>query len=88
MLPMELQGKLRELGYKNIKHVPLSYIITHRHQNSHSRFIEEGMAVFALIQGVPQDEVAKWRKQLAEAEQAGRFGFVSYPVLTSAYLSK
>ena len=86
MLPMELQGKLRELGYMNVKHKSLSYMITHRDRNSPGRYAEEVLAVFALIQGIPQNEVNKWRKQLAEAEEKGRFGFVSYPILTSAYL--
>ena len=34
MLPMELPRKLTKLGFKNIKHKYLSFLITHRDQNS------------------------------------------------------
>ena len=44
------------------------------------------MAGFAIKQGVPKAEVDTWRTQLAKAETEGRFGFTSFPVLTTAYL--
>ena len=42
------------------------------------------MAVFAVGQGIAEDDAARWLDQLAEADQEGRFGFVSVPVLTTA----
>ena len=41
---------------------------------------------FALSQGISEDKVDDWRKQLNESEKMGNFGFTSFPVLTSAYL--
>ena len=86
MLPMEFPGKLAKLGYENIKHKSLSFLITHRDQNSPALYTEETMAVFALSQGISETNVRDWREQLADAEVEGRFGFTSYPVLTYGYL--
>ena len=87
MLPMELPGKLERRGFKNIKDKSLAFIITRRDGNSPARHSEAVMANFALTQGVSQEEVSDWKSQLEKAEQQGRFGFTSFPVLTSAYLS-
>ena len=87
MLPMELPGKLDRLGYRHIRDIPLAFMITRRDQNSPARYTEQVMANFAVSQGVPEDVVANWRAQLAAAEDAGRFGFTSFPVLTAAYLT-
>ena len=86
MLPMELPGKLTKLGFKNIKHKSLSFMITHRDQNSPAIFSEQIMAVLALKQGISKNKVREWQEQLAKAQIEGRFGFTSYPVMTSAYL--
>ena len=85
MLPMELPGKLASLGYRHIKDKSLAFVITRRDQNSPGRYTESVMANFAISQGVPEDEVMAWRSQLEKAEDEGRFGFTSFPVLTSAY---
>jgi hypothetical protein len=45
------------------------------------------MANFALTQGMSEEEVSDWKSQLEKAEQQGRFGFSSFPVLTSAFLN-
>ena len=86
MLPMELPGKLTNLGYKNIKHQSLAFMITTRDEDSPARYTEEVMSAFALRQGINTGEVNDWRDQLRIAELEGRFGFTSYPVLTSAVL--
>ena len=44
------------------------------------------MAVFAMKQGISENKVREWQEQLAKSQIEGRFGFRSYPVLTSAYL--
>ena len=87
MLPMELPGKLEHLGYRHIRDTSLAFMITRRDQNSPARYTEQVMANFALSQGVPETVVADWRAQLVAAEEAGRFGFASFPVLTAAYLA-
>ena len=86
MLPMELPGKLTSLGYKNIKHQSLAFMITSRDRNSPARYTEEVMSAFALRQGIDTGDVTVWRDQLKIAENEGRFGFASYPVLTKAVL--
>jgi len=44
------------------------------------------LSKFALSQGVSEDKVDDWRKQLNKSEKIGNFGFTSFPVLTAAYL--
>ncbi len=87
MLPMELPGKLERRGFKNIKDQALAFVITRRDENSPARYSEEVMANFALTQGVSAAEVSDWKSQLQKAEKQGRFGFTSFPVLTSAFLN-
>ena len=86
MLPMELPGKLANIGYKNIKHQSLAFMITSRAQDSPAIYTEEVMSFFALRQGIDRGDVSDWRDQLKIAETEGRFGFTSHPVLTSAVL--
>ena len=86
MLPMELPGKLSDLGYKNIKHQSLAFMITSRDQDSPAIYTEEVMSFFALRQGIDTGDISDWRDQLKVAETEGRFGFTSHPVLTSAVL--
>lgn len=87
MLPMELPGKLRSLGFRHIKDKSLAFVITRRDYNSPARYTENVMANFAISKGMSEKDVASWRVQLADAEKEGRFGFASFPVLTSAYLT-
>ena len=86
MLPTELPGKLNQLGYRDIRNKSLAFLITHRDQNSPARYTEETVALFALNQGISKIDVLDWRKQLSKAEEDGRFGFTSFPVLTCAFL--
>ena len=86
MLPMEFPEKLKKLGYKNIKHGSLPFMITNRDQNSPARYTEQVMSAFALRQGLDKNEVREWQDQIGKAEIDGRFGFTSYPVLTMAVL--
>ena len=87
MLPMELPGKLKRRGFRNIKDEALAFVITRRDKNSPANYSEAVMANFALTQGVSEVEVSDWKSQLERAEQQGRFGFTSFPVLTSAFLN-
>ena len=87
MLPMELPGKLERRGFESVKDRSLAFVITRRDNNSPARYSEAVMANFALTQGLSLEEVSDWKSQLEKADQQGRFGFTSFPVLTSAYLS-
>ena len=75
-----------ERGYKNISSQNLSYLITNRDNNSPAIFYETMLSKFALSQGVSEDKVDDWKKQLNKSEKVGNFGFTSFPVLTAAYL--
>ncbi len=86
MLPMELPGKLQYRGFRNVKDKSLAFVITRRDGNSPARYTEAVMADFVLTQGISEEEVLNWKSQLEKAEQNGRFGFTSFPVMTSAYL--
>ena len=86
MLPLDLVGKLSNIGYHNIKSKNLSYLITNRDENSPATFYERMLAKFALSQGVSEDKVNDWQNQLGKSEKTKKFGFTSFPVLTSAYL--
>ena len=74
------------MGYKNIKSENLSYLITNRDENSPAIFYERMLAKFAASQGVDEDKIADWRVQINSAEKSKKFGFTSFPVLTTAYL--
>ena len=87
MLPMELPGKLAHRGFSMIRDKSLAYLITKRDENSPARYTEAVMANFALTQGMTEAEVSDWKSQLEAAEQQGRFGFTSFPVLTVGYLN-
>ena len=87
MLPLDLIGKLSNLGYQNIQSENLSYLITNRDENSPAIFYEKMLAKFAASQGVEEDKVTDWQKQINNAEKSKKFGFTSFPVLTTAYLS-
>ena len=87
MLPMELPGKLHRLGYRQVKDKSLAFVITRRDHNSPALYAENVMANFAINKGMPEKDVTSWRTQLALAEKEGRFGFASFPVLTSAILT-
>ena len=86
MLPMELPGKLERRGFKNVKDKSLAFVITRRDNNSPALYTEAVMANFALTQGISEEEVSDWKSQLKKAETRGRFGFTSFPVITSAFL--
>lgn len=86
MLPMELDMRLTKAGFGNISSRSLAFLITNRHENSPAKFSEEVLARFALSQGVSEEKVGDWRKQLSIAETEGRFGFTSFPVITEARL--
>ena len=54
--------------------------------NGDALYTENVIANFAINKGMSEKDVTSWRTQLAVAEKEGRFGFASFPVLTSAHL--
>ena len=52
ILPIELPGKLTYLGYKNIKHQSLAFMMTSRDQDSPAIYTEEVMSFFELCEGI------------------------------------
>ncbi|MGA1757865.1 MAG: hypothetical protein ACO391_08965, partial [Pseudomonadales bacterium] len=60
------------------------FLNTSLHENAFAYFASEVITRFAQSQGISQDEIDEWRKQLTQSEAEGRFGFVSMPVLTTA----
>ena len=87
MLPLDLIGKLSNIGYSNIKSENLSYLITNRDENSPAIFYEKMLAKFAISQGISESKVIDWQNQLNQSEKNKKFGFTSFPVLTSGYLT-
>ena len=65
----------------------MAFLITKRDANSPAKYTEQLMASFAIGQGVSEVDAHDWQIQLQEAEEQGRFGFTSFPVLTQAYAS-
>ena len=88
MVPTFLNGKLKNLGFKDIKTTELAYVFTKRDENSFAKYAETLIANFALGKGVEQEKVTEWRRQIKEAEENGSFCFTSIPVLTEATLEK
>ena len=86
MLPTQLNGKLENLGFTNIKTKELSFVITKRNSNSFATFAETFLANFAISKGVSKEKVLKWREQLKRAEKKGYFCFTNFPVLTEAII--
>ena len=86
MIPMVLEGKLNKLGFRNIKNQELSFLITRRHKNSPAAYAEIILSKHALKQGISEEKVFDWQKQLERAEMNKTYGFTSFPILTAGYL--
>ena len=53
-------------------------------QNSFAYFASRTLSLFALKNGIPEEDIMTRNDQLKKADQEGRFGFNSAPVLTTA----
>ena len=85
MLPIQLSGKLKKLGYKNIKTQEINFFIKNKHDNSFPKCHEMLMSNAARNKGVSEKNILEWQKQLKTAEEEGYFAFTAYSILTSAY---
>ena len=53
------------------------------HDDAFAFWFSKVISVLAINNGMPEDDVALWQRQLEEADRDGRFGFVSMSVLTT-----
>ena len=53
------------------------------HNNAFARWPSKNIAAFVIKNGISEDDVALWLRQLEEADRSGNFGFVSMSVLTT-----
>ena len=70
------------VGLDGVSQRPLAFYNGTLHENAYAYWASKIVAAFATTQGVREDDARGWLDQLAQADQDGRFGFVSVPVLT------
>jgi len=83
MLPLELPKMLLAHGFAGIGSVPIPILNKTMHDNAFAFWTSKVISIFAINNGMPEDDVALWQRQLEEADRDGRFGFVSMSVLTT-----
>ena len=83
MLPLELPKMLLANGFAGIGSVPIPILNKAMHDNAFAFWTSKVISIFAINNGMPEDDVALWQRQLEEADRDGRFGFVSMSVLTT-----
>lgn len=84
MLPLEMGPRLSSAGFCGIARRPIAFFDGALHENTFAFWAAKVVAGFAVQQGVPESDVDLWMKQLQDADNHGRFGFISVPVLTTA----
>ena len=84
MLPLQMPAKLAQHGFVGAQCTPIGFMNNSLHHNSFAWLAASLLSHFAHKQGIPQADVERWREQLDQAVEDGRFGFVSMPVLTTA----
>ena len=84
MLPLQMPAKLAQQGFVGAQCTPIGFMNNSLHHNSFAWFASSLISHFAEKQGIPTADVERWREQLDQAVEDGRFGFVSMPVLTTA----
>ena len=84
MLPMELPNFLTNTGFGSLTRRNLSYVDTALHEGAPGFYLSKLMALFSMEQGVTESDAEEWLSQLTKANENSRYGFVNFPVLTSA----
>jgi ubiquinone/menaquinone biosynthesis C-methylase UbiE len=84
MLPLELPSKLEAHGFGGIRRESLAFFNGALNDNAYALWAAKIIVVFAIGQGIAEDDARRWFQQLEDADEEGRFGFVSVPILTSA----
>ena len=83
MLPLGLPKILLNNGFSGINSMPIPILNMTMHNNAFARWTSKTIAAFAIKNGMSEDDVALWLRQLEEADRNGNFGFVSMSVLTT-----
>ena len=83
MLPLGLPKILLNNGFSGITSTPIPILNMTMHNNAFARWTSKTIAAFAIKNGMSEDEVALWLRQIEEADRNGNFGFVSMSVLTT-----
>ena len=83
MLPLELPKILLNNGFAGINSLPIPLLNMTMHNNAFARWTSKTIAAFVIKNGISEDDVALWLRQLEEADRSGNFGFVSMSVLTT-----
>lgn len=84
MLPLALPDRLVKAGFGGVTRKPLPIFNGALHERAASFWLSKLVATFGIGQGIPAEEARDWLDQLAHADRAGRFAFVSMPILTTA----
>ncbi len=84
MLPAALPSRLTKAGFTEIAQKPLTLFETTYGEEQTGYWVSKIMAAFAVGQGVPESDSARWLTELEEAFAEARYGFLSVPVLTTA----
>ena len=83
MLPLEMPQRMVAAGLSGVAQRPFTIYNSSLHENSYAYCASRFVAAFVTTQGIGEAEAQNWLDQLAQADQDGRFGFVSVPVLTT-----
>ena len=83
MLPLELPKILLTNGFSGIGSMPIPILNKTMHDDAFAFWFSKVISILAINNGMPEDDVALWQRQLEEADRDGRFGFVSMSVLTT-----
>ena len=83
MLPLGLPKILLNNGFAGITSTPIPILNMTMHNNAFARWTSKTIAAFVIKNGISEDDVALWLRQLEEADRSGNFGFVSMSVLTT-----
>lgn len=84
MLPLEMDRRLRKTGFGGVHQQPMAFLNSVLHPQTYGYWAAKIVASYAVGLGVAKDDAARWLRQLEQADEEGRFGFVSVPVLTTA----
>ena len=83
MLPLGLPTILLNNGFAGISSMPIPLLNMTMHNDAFARGTSKTIAAFVIKNGISEDDVALWLRQLEEADRSGNFGFVSMSVLTT-----
>ncbi len=83
MLPLGLPKILLNNGFAGITSTPIPILNMTMHNDAFAHWTSKTIAAFAIKNGMSEDEVALWLRQIEEADRNGNFGFVSMSVLTT-----